>query len=186
MVSIYSGKNNIFTRRSSPADLASVLRLITEASAESLHVRFGQVLSPAGFLEARGALPDEAKAYVFQKRKTAGNTQMVDGRPAYVVGALADPAFVQSLAPEIRVVPRRREMFLWIDTHTYLLVRAAIALTWLSTRPGEDRRRHPTARGGFAFEEAHRDTRLNAPIDDSVFRFIPPRRALEKFPHQHV
>ena len=175
-VSIYSGKQNVFTRRTAPTVYQEIMQLIGSASEESLGVRLSQILAPASFIAAKGSLPDEAKVFAYVQR------QDLAGHHTYLIKALADPAWVQSLAPSLKVTPRRRDILFWIDTKSYNLVRATIALTWMSTLPGQSRSARQTLKGGFAIEETHQNMITNAPLPDSAFRFIPPRGAIEKFP----
>jgi hypothetical protein len=177
-ISLYSGKQNIFTRRPAIGSLHDMLTTIANASEESLGMRISQVLSPVSFLAAKGDVPDEAVGY---KLKPGGPVQM-DGHTCYEVHALANPDWVQSMAPKLNIAVKRRDIIFWIDTKTNLLVRAGIALTWLSTVPNQPRTAPPKLPGGFAFEEVHRGTQIDSNIPEKAFRFFAPKGAIEKFP----
>ena len=63
-INVYSGKQNIFTRRNSPSDLKGTLTRVSEATVDTVNIPEDQMLSPLSFLNA-GSLPKEAEGFKF-------------------------------------------------------------------------------------------------------------------------
>jgi hypothetical protein len=168
-VTLYLGKQNVYTKVSSPKDLDKVMNLVDSA--------VPQVLSPASFLVGHGGLR-EADHFKLVGRKT------VAGHDTYVIQASARPDFLRWLTRSADPVLQHRSLTLYVDTSSNLLVRGACDVSWLA--------RVRTARGqvqqvlqGFRFQEDHVTSVLNEPVPDSDFYFTPPKNAAEVFREQH-
>ena len=171
---VYSGKQNIYTRRKPEIDLKASLNRLQNASLYSLRIPVTQALSPLSFLAA-GAMPVEASKFRLSGEKA------VNGRPAYVVKTSANPEWLKSLAKGVRIEIKSRAITLYIDKQSLLLVRATCAITFLTTLPGEpnsSKARNPV---GFAFDEYHKNIVENGAINPAEFNYVLPQGALEKF-----
>ena len=171
---VYSGKQNIFTRRKPQPTLKDSLNRLQNASLYSLRIPVTQALSPLSFLAA-STMPVEANQF----RLTG--VRMVAGRPAYVVRALAKLEWLQSLAKGVTILAKSRGITLYIDKQSFLLVRATCAITFMTTLPGEPLSSKPTNPAGFAFDEYHRAIIENGAINAQEFNFTLPAGALEKY-----
>jgi hypothetical protein len=164
-VTLYVGKQNVYTKLSSPGDLAKVMDVVESA--------VPQVLSPGSFLLANGTLR-EADRYKLMGRRN------INGHDTYVVKALVSQSFLRWITRLRDPVLQHDRMVLFIDTRTHLLVRGSCDITWSglvrSPRGGMARMSQ-----GFRFDEDHMTSVLNAPIEDKEFYFNPPKNAAEIF-----
>lgn len=172
-ITLYMGKQNLFTRRNTTAKLQDTLVLADKASQESFGFQNSQILSPLSFMLSNG-MPREASSFRY-----AGQTTL-DGQRVHKVTALADLRWAKAMVPNAVIEPAKREIVLWIDVKTNLLKKASGYFTWKVISVNKERLARPLA-GGFRFEETHRDTILNAPIPDEEFRFTPPKGAKQLF-----
>jgi outer membrane lipoprotein-sorting protein len=172
-ITIFSGKQNVYTKRTASPNLARNLTVIGAASTELVHVTPTQMLNPISFLLAKGGMPEEAQAFRYV------GVKMVEGRKTYMLIAQASTVWLKQIMPFAK--PERRDINLYIDVQTNLLAKAAIAVTYQATLPAVSGEPSKIVRGGFAFEETHRGTILNAPIVDATFSFRPPKGATEIF-----
>jgi hypothetical protein len=172
-ITIYSAKQNVFTRRNAPTDLRGTIEAINKAATDAFNVQMNQVLNPISFLLTK-QMPREAKAFRY------GGLANVNGRRAHKVIGQADPNWIRGMAPAMNIVPQKREVTLWIDTETNLLLKAAGAFTWKVTSANGTKLPKPVP-GGILFEEVHRNTLLNVAMREEDFRFFPPKGAKQLF-----
>ncbi|MCS6775460.1 MAG: DUF2092 domain-containing protein [Chloroherpetonaceae bacterium] len=173
LITVYSQRQNIFTNRNAMPDLQGTMRVVTKAAQDAFGVQFNQVLSPISFLLSDG-MPREARSFRF-----AGEAS-VNGRRAYKVVGQADTAWMRNMVPDATIVPVKRNVALWIDAQTSLLLKASGDFAWKVTAADGMRLEQPVT-GGVFFEETHFNTRLNAPIEETAFRFRAPRGAKQLF-----
>lgn len=173
LITVYSQRQNIFTNRNAMPDLQGTMRVVTKAAQDAFGVQFHQVLSPISFLMSDG-MPREARSFRF-----AGEAS-VNGRRAYKVMGQADTAWMRTMVPDATIVPVKRNVTLWIDTQTFLLLKASGDFSWRITVADGMRLERPVT-GGVFFEETHFNTRLDAPIEETAFRFKAPRGAKQLF-----
>lgn len=173
-VTIYSGKQNIFTKRTAATDMTKNLKTLERASSDLLGTELQQILNPLSFIAAKG-MPREASQFRY------GGLQTIRGRKYHLVTAQADSAWIATLVPTMKITPKQRDIGLWIDAEKNLLVKAVLRITWVATEPGAGGQNAPKTTGGFAFEENHRNTVLNGVFKDTDFQFIPPKDAKEIF-----
>lgn len=175
LVSIYSGKQNIFTRRNAVPGLAQTLVIAEKAAQDSFRVSLTQLLSPLSFLSGNGTIR-EALAF-----RTVG-TETVAGYKAYKITAQAHPMLLQAVVPPRSSVQfGKKDITLWIDARRNTLVKASAQLTWKVTLPSDGFTPKRVIPGGLYFEETHRSTILNSAVKDEEFRFNPPQNAKELF-----
>jgi outer membrane lipoprotein-sorting protein len=170
LATFYCGKENIYARRTAAPNFVGTLDEISKTSLAMIGVPQNQVLSPLSFLMAR-RMPAEASNFHYVK------TEMLEGKRVALVTSLADPMWLKVLFPS-RAAPafQKREVSLWIDLNTRLLVRASFDLIWRSDNG---------VVGRLHFVETHRNIRPNTPLRDEDFNVTPPRGAEEKFPDIH-
>ncbi len=175
LLALYSGKQNIFTRRNAPASLSKTIALSEKAMLDSLRISITQLLNPLSFLAGDGTIR-EATTFKFM------GTESVAGYKTYKVSAQANPALLQGMMPpRSKVQFIKKEITLWIDVRRNLLIKASAQLIFKATFPPEGVSAPRTVQGGLLFEEVHRSTILNAPVKDAEFRFTPPKNAQEIF-----
>jgi outer membrane lipoprotein-sorting protein len=174
-ITIYSGKQNIYTKRTTPETLQATFALINRAAGESLGMQFIQIFNPASFLLAANGKLREADGFRYVGK------QAVDGHNTILIVGRANDALFQKLAPEVKLTPEKRDVALWIDAQSNLLVRCRCLLTWLIAIPAQGTTPARSLRRGLVLDEVHRDSRLNAPISDDEFRFTPPKESREVF-----
>jgi len=172
-LTVYSGKQNIFTKRTAPKSYARLIPLIEKTSAE-VRVPILQIFTPLSFLLAKG-MPVEAQSFRYS------GMAVVDGRKTYKVIGRATPDLMQKAAPAAYLRPDKSEVTFFIDPRTNLLVKVKAVLVWRATIPGRGKTRAQVFRTGYVLEETHRGTVLNAPIVDTAFVFAPPKGAVEIF-----
>lgn len=173
LITLYSQKQNIYTRRNAPPDLKGTLDVADKAAQDAFRIPISQVLNPISFLLSTG-MPREAKSFRF-----AGETNLNGKRTFKVVGQ-AEPAWLQSIVPQLKIVPVKRDVMLWIDAQSSLLLKAMGTFTWKVTAVNGTPL-PKTTMAGFMFEESHRGTLLNAPISEEDFRFKAPKGARQLF-----
>jgi outer membrane lipoprotein-sorting protein len=169
LITIYSAKQNIYTRRNAPTDLRGTMDVITKASSDAFNVQMNQILNPISFLLTKD-MPREAKGFRYLGETT------LNGRRAHKVVGQADLNWIRAMAPERTIVPGKRELTLWIDVQTNLLLKSAGAFTWKVTATNGNKLPRPVP-DGILFEETHRNTLLNVAMRDEDFRFSPPKGA---------
>jgi outer membrane lipoprotein-sorting protein len=172
-ITIYSARQNIFTRRNAPTDLRETMETINRASTQAFNIQMTQVLNPISFLLTTD-MPREAKAFRYAGMAT------LNGRRAHKVVGQADPNWVRGMVPAMTVVPIKRDVILWIDAQTNLLLKSAGNFTWKVTSANGAKLQTPQI-GGILFEEVHRNTLLNIAMRDEDFRFFPPKGAKQLF-----
>ncbi len=171
-VTVYSGKQNVYTKRTAPKNYAQTVALAEKVTIE-LGVPSGQVVNPVSFLSAKG-MPVEAASFRYL------GTASVEGHPTYKVIGQGTTAFMQKVAPTKNLTPEKRDIILYIDKRTNLLIRSELTLTWSAPtyQKGKPAGKLMT---GYHYEETHRGITLNAPIADKEFVFNPPKGAKEIF-----
>ena len=175
LIALFSGKQNIYTRRNAPDSLPKAVALSEKALEDSLRVNITQLLNPVSFLIGNGTVR-EAVGF-----KVVG-TEMIAGYKTYKVTAAANPAWLQGMMPpRSKVQFSKKEITLWIDARRNLLVKASAQLTWKAFLPADGSFPARTEPGGLSFEETHRSTVVNAPVKDEEFHFAAPSNAKEIF-----
>lgn len=167
-VTLYSGKQNIFTLRTAPPTFAKTVALISKASGDLMGTSLTQVLNPISFLLAKG-MPVEAQSFRY------ANMQTIEGHKTYVILAKASESWMRKQVPSREFVPDKRDIVLNIDTKTNLLVRAMAILTWRRAVRAAGSKQARYQMIGARFTEIHRGTVLNGTIADSVFDFNASR-----------
>lgn len=181
-VTVYSGKEDAYTRRTAPANLAGVMEASSRATQAVTGAATTQVLSPLSLALANG-MPREAKSF-----RTAGSAT-VNGRKVVVVSAPADPAWLHAFVAasilasteqgtaSIHTLPS--QVVLWIDPATDELLKSRALLAWdLTVRSGAAQ--HSTAMK-LVFEATHNGIQLNPDLPASGFQYRPPAGSREIF-----
>src|SRR5579871_4434019 len=120
----YSGRINRFMHQVAPSAIVQVVRDVSKAATQLTGLPQNQVLNPLSFLSASG-MPNEAKSFHYVKTVT------IDGHRAALVTATADSNWLKSNFPAgAEVKFQKRELSLWIDLDSKLLLRAAGSLAW--------------------------------------------------------
>lgn len=175
LLTIFGGKQNVYTRRNAPTGFVQTVALAEQATLDALRVSITQMLSPVSFLVGNGTIR-EANTF-----KVIG-TEMVLGYKTYKLQAQANPLWLQALMPpKSKVQFGKKEITLWIDARRNTLVKASAKLVWKATLPAEGASPSQIIPGGLFFEETHRSTVLNSPVKDTEFRFVAPKNAKELF-----
>lgn len=169
IITVYSGKQNIFTRRNSPADLKGTLDRVSEATVDTVNVPEDQMLSPLSFMNSN-SVPREADSYKFV------GYDNVSGHKTYKIRAQASLTWVQTLMPNIKIKTDIREIYLWVDVTSYMLLKSSVTLKVHSIDQNVQSRTY-----GFSFEETHSNTLLNTALRDDEFHFIEPKGAKQLF-----
>jgi outer membrane lipoprotein-sorting protein len=172
-VTVFTGKQNVYTKRTAPKNYAQTVALIEKTTAE-LGVPAAQVLNPVTFLLAKG-LPREASAF-----RLAGGDNRIEGHSTQRVIGQATSALMQKLAPGPGLTPEKRDVILYLDAKTHLLIKCEMLLTW-SAKTQIQGKGLQKIHAGYHYEETHHDAVLNAPIADGAFFFQPPKGATELF-----
>jgi hypothetical protein len=170
LATFYSGKQNAYTQRNAAPTFIGTLYVISNASKAMIGAPQNQILSPLSFLTAKH-MPVEAGNYRYVK------TEVIEGKRVALVAADADPNWLKTLFPtSTQITFQKRNVLLWIDTNTRLLVRESVDFMWTveaGANPGS---------GRIRFAETHRNVIPNAPLRDEDFNIAPPKGAEEVFP----
>ena len=174
-VIVYSGAKNTYTQRNSPVNLPQTMtRLYSAGKSLMENLSIIQMLSPIGFLSAKG-MPDECKNFRFVRM------DVVDGNKVAVVTGQADSNWLQSQDVPKQTVFDRRDVTFWVDTHTYLLRKASCDLRWHSNQGAALKQSAGASSAGFQFVETHHGSRVNLPLRDEDFFFNAPKGAVEQY-----
>ena len=166
---IYSGKQNIYMQRTAAPTIVGSLEVMSKASKVMIGLPQDQMLSPLSFLAAK-RMPVEAANFRYVK------TEVIAGKRVALVAAVAELNWLKALFPvSVPVTFQKREIMLWIDLNTRLLVRASCDFIWIieagnNPEPGRMR-----------FVETHYNVIPNAPLREEDFNIIPPKGAQEVF-----
>jgi outer membrane lipoprotein-sorting protein len=171
---IYSGKRRIYTKRTAPTSMSELLDARALAAMDTFREGLIEILNPLSLIAGKGNRPAEATGLQFRE------IQPVEGRPAYLLAGKADPTWLKSLFGSARVALKQNDVLLWVDTKTNLLSKVIVRITYTVPPSGSQSDQRPVP-GGFAFEEVHRGTVLNAPINPKEFEFAPPKDAVERY-----
>ncbi len=171
-LTVYSGKQNIFTKRTAPGSVPQTLNAMTHASKDLTGSENTPILSPFSFLRA-GKRLDEVKSLRFVREET------LDGHRVYVLTGTADSDWLNALIPSKNLKWQQRDILLWIDAETSLLRKSKCRL--FGQVPVIRNGKQVYSTFGLGFEEVHRDTLLNVPLRDEVFFFKQPKNAAEQF-----
>ena len=177
-VTVYSGRQNIYTKRTSPTKLRAELSTISSAAEELIHSAVSQALNPLSFLNAKG-MPDECQNFAYIREA------VVDGRQVAIVSGPPSPTWLAGIPGVKDAIADKSTITLYIDTTRNLLVKAACDLNWHVSAPATPNVPASVTRYRFKFSEVHRNTVLNLPLRDEEFFFIPPRGAAEQFNERH-
>lgn len=174
-ITVYSGKTNVYTKRTAPPGLGPTISGIERTSAEVLGTRSVQIFSPLSFILAK-EMPREAQNFTYLRQET------IIGHKTYCITGKMNESFVREVMVEIHsAIPIQRDVKLWIDVHTSQLVRSACTITWKVPAAGGDRNKPTYTVDGIQFQETYNSVILNAPIKDDIFHFTPPQGARQLF-----
>lgn len=172
-ITVYTGRHNTYTKRNSPIGLPKTLTKLAAAGELILGVSVVQMLSPLSFMSGK-AMPQECRNFQYVRE------EMLEGNKVIVVTGQANLAWLQTMGAPQQTVLDRREVTLWIDANRFLLRKAACDLLWRFKKVSASQN-VSTVTGGFKFVEVHRATRMNPPLRDEDFFFVPPTGAVEQF-----
>ena len=173
-VTMYTGTQNIFTKRDAPINLRKTVQSLFATGMELLNIPVTQMLNPVSFMSADG-LPDECKKYRYVREEA------VDGRHVFVVSGQADPKWAMALMPVKDAVLIRRNITLWIDSSRFVLLKASCDIIYSFEAPVKPGQQSRTLTSNLRFTETHRDIALNVPIREETFFFQLPKGAVEKY-----
>ena len=174
-ITVYGGQTNRYTKRNAPPTLREMLDSLEKSSADVLEgQRSTQLFSPLSFMTASG-MPREAQSFTYS------GIEAIKGRKTYRVKGKMNENFLKTILGSSKVMPVQRDVTLWIDAQTSLILRTSSTLSWrvpLPVRPGEKQK---YGAGGIAFTETYSGQTINTPIADTVFHFVPPQGAEQRF-----
>ncbi len=179
LVTVFSGKQNVFMRKDSPPDLPGTLKRISQTVLDTMGVNSDQVLSPISFIIAKNGLPDETSELKLE------GIEKIEGHQVYRVIGKASMRWFQKMVPSgnsIKIVPDQRDIALWIDVHSHLLVKSAAALTFHVIIPKNGKNPAKKLSDGIAFTEVHSSTLINPTFSASDFTFKEPKNVKQIFP----
>lgn len=165
---LYSDTRKAYREEPAPSDLPGIVKAIGAMAKQLTGSGFDQTLNPISFLLTQG-MPREGQNFLFL------GTQMVTGHKTYMVTCVADAAWTKTLLPNENLKPDIRQITLYIDVSTHLLLRAKVRMRWTQTIPAQDKTPAMTSAYGFTFDEIHYNTTLDRPLRPEEFSFTPPR-----------
>ena len=175
VISVFSGKDNVYTKRTAPiGGLGPTIEGIEKTSSDVLKVRSTQIFSPLSFIVAKD-LPREAQTFTYVKQET------ILGRKTYCVSAKLNEEFIKELVQNRRAIATQRDVKLWIDANNSQLVRSFTVLVWKFPVQGGTAAKPAYNQAGIAFTETYNSTVINGAIRDDVFHFTPPAGAKQLF-----
>jgi outer membrane lipoprotein-sorting protein len=169
-ITVYGGRQNLFTRRDVQANLAQTVSTYERVSDEVMGMKIKQMLSPMSILMAKGELK-EANRF-----KLLGSAK-VDGKDTYVVASPISAAWVQEIVGNVPLMAERSEVRIWIDKQTNQMLRGACRIVWKA--PAQIKGKIVVQ--GFVLQEEHRNIKANASIVHDDFRFAPPAGSKQLF-----
>jgi len=174
-VSVYGGRQNIFTKRDYAGNFVSTVRAYEKVAKEMLDMNITQILSPISLMTAGENGLREARNFRYL------GTKSVNGRPAHVVASLVDLTWLTTIVGKQDFLPENSQVKLWIDKQSNLMVHAVIQFVWRAKiqRPGV---KDKTVLQGMVMDEVHRNQFVDKPIEADVFRFAPPAGSKQIFP----
>lgn len=173
-ITVYSGKTNVYTKRTAPPGLGPTISGIEKTSEEVLGMRSTQVFSPLSFILAKG-MPREAQNFTYLRQDT------IQGRKTYCITGKMNVDFLREMLQSRSIIPLQRDVKLWVDAYNNQLVRSACTITWKSPVAGGDRNKPAYTVDGIQFQETYSNVILNASIRDDAFHFTPPQGARQLF-----
>lgn len=173
-ISVYSGTNNSYTKRTAPPGLGPTIAGIEKVSEEVLGVRSTQIFSPLSFILAKD-MPREAQTFTYLRDET------ILGRKTHCVSAKLNMSFIQEMLQSQRIIVLQRDVKLWIDVQNNQLVRSASTILWKAPTQESTTKKLVYRPDGISFQETYRNVIFDAPIKDDVFRFTPPQGARQLF-----
>ena len=179
LITVYSGKQNVFMRKDSPPDLPGTLKRISQTVLDTMGVNSDQVLSPISFIIAKNTLPDETSELKLE------GIEKIEGHQVYRVIGKASLRWFQKMAHSqstVKIIPDQRDIALWIDVQSHLLVKAAAALTFHVTIPKKGKNPAQKLSDGIAFTEFHSSTLINPTFAATDFTFKEPKNVKQIFP----
>jgi hypothetical protein len=173
-VTIFGGRQNIFTRRDYAGSFVSTVRTYEKVAKEMLDMNITQILSPISFMTAGENGLREAKSFKFL------GTKAVNGRTTNMVLSPVDLEWLTSIVGRQNFLPDKCQVKLYIDKETNLLIHSVIQFLWQSKvqRPGV---KDKIVIQGMVLDERHRNQVMDKPIDANVFRFAPQPGSKEVF-----
>lgn len=173
-ITVYSGTQNTYTKRNSPVSLRQTMSKLASAGQLLINVSIVQMLNPISFMSAK-SMPDECKFFRFVRM------DVVDGNKVAVVTGQADSDWLLDVGVPKQTVFDRREITLWVDTSQHLLRRASCDLRW-HVNLGKPSSGHANVVvGNLNFVETHHASRVNPPLRDEDFFFVPPKGSVERY-----
>ena len=176
LVTVYSGKQNIFMQRDCPPELPGTLKRINTTVRETIGVNIEQLLSPISFLSAKNGELTEGSNFKVVKKET------LDGHEVYRLAAKAKESWFHKFIPansQIKIVPDLRDIVLWVDVKSHLLVKAFATLTFHIILPKSAGTPSRQILDGITFVETHSNTRINPSFQASDFSFRQPKNATQ-------
>lgn len=179
LITVFSGKQNVFMRNDSPKDLTGTFKRIQQTVLDTMGTNSDQVLSPMSFLIAKKGLPDEASELKLE------GTEKVDGHQIYKVTGKASLHWFQKMIPannRTKIIPDQRDVALWIDAQSHLLVKAAATLSFHVIYPKSGTQPATKVSDGIAFTETHSNTVINPTFTVADFTFKEPKNVKQIYP----
>ena len=176
LITVYSGKQNIFMQRECPPDLSGTLKRIGTTVKDTIGVNIEQMLSPISFLSAKNGQLVEGSNFKIVKKET------LDGHEVYRLSAKARDSWFQKFIPAnspVKIVPDLRDIVLWVDVKSHLLVKAFATLTFHIILPKSAGSPQRKILDGITFVETHSNTRINPSFQASDFSFRQPKNATQ-------
>ncbi len=174
-VSIYGGRQNIFTKRDYAGNFVSTVRTYEKVAKDMLDMNITQIISPISLMTAGENGLREGKNFRYLGVKD------VNRRPAHVIVSPVDLDWLITIVGKQDFIPASSQVKLWIDKQSNLLVHAVIQFVWKAKvqRPGV---KDKMILQGLVLDEVHRNQVVDKPIDVNVFRFSPPAGSKQIFP----
>ena len=166
VVRFFSGMHRQYAENRSAPDPATTVDVIGQLARKVTSNGFDQSLNPISFLLAQG-MPRECRSFKYAGVKT------VEGHKVFVVSGTADEAWTRSVVPVLGGTSTARDLTLFIDAKTYLLLRAKAHLVWAIKTPAHDGKPAASKEYSIHFEETHFGTALGERIPPDDFTFTP-------------
>lgn len=170
-VTLFSGKQNIYSKRTTPLELKQRMADVERLSADLTGTTFVQTMNAISFMTS-GDLPKEVSTLRYAGKNT------INGIETYHIAAEVNRGWMQKNAPK-GFKPQAGEIAIYMDARTNLLVRCAIRLIWTMKIPPRKKEPAKVVTTGYLIEETHQGMEVDKPIKETTFDFLPPKGSTE-------
>jgi hypothetical protein len=173
-LTVYDSRLNQYAKSPAPPTLLSVYNRLNEMANSAFQFKIDSTLDPVYFLQGHPLPP--GINWVARKE-----TADLEGVKCWVIDGL----------PQLRVASAKGRISFWVEKDTHLIRKvervitgAPVVLPVKSVKDGKTVVERKQFLVDQTITERIQDRAVNPPLDDSTFKFIPPKGAIERNPEK--